>query len=131
MVDRNSEWKMRSPTVGMSTEDLLRNAYAKEFARMKLGEQMRKAYLGSFAATSPFAGGGAGGAMPQAARQNATQGTYEVGAAEDALGGFNTQMEFGDRMLQMMRQTWEAQQPGMGDYLKQAALTIGPRLLGL
>lgn len=122
---------MRAPTAGMSTDDLLRNAYAKEFARFRLGEMAQGAWDQSFQRTSPMGLGGGNARLPQAARQGMNQQQYQVGETDDVLASFNTQLDFGDRLLEMMRKVREAQEPGLADYAKQVALTLGPRLLGL
>ena len=133
MVERNSEWEMRAPTAGMETKDLLRNAYAKEFARFQMGEQAKRVYMDSFAQSSPMgAGGGMGGRrLPQAARAGVNQNQQQVGEIDDTLAAFGTQLEHTDKLLEIMRKAWEAQQPGFADYAKQAAMQFGPMLLGL
>ena len=129
--DRNSEWQMRAPTVGMSTRDIHRNALAKEMARYQMGQAARAAWMDSFVRTSPMAGGSQGNAMAQPARQDMQQQQYQVGGVDDALAGFNAQLDAGEKLLRLMRERYEAQQPGLKDYARQVALTVGPRLIGL
>jgi hypothetical protein len=132
MVDRNSEFTRRAPTAGMDIEEILRNALSEEIQRAGEGQLARAAHSNSRAQTSTMAGGGMGAAgAGQQARGAFSQRQYEVGSADDALGAFTQQIDQADKLLELMRKAFEAQQPGWDDYAKQAAMTLGPKLLAL
>lgn len=131
-MERNSEWTIRAPNAGIDAEDYLRNAYAKETARFQEGEAALGSWLDSLINTSVMAGGGSGaGRMGQSARGGLQQRQYDVGGVDDTMAAFDQEIDQADRILELMRKVWEAQQPGFKDHLKQSTIQYGPMLLGL
>jgi len=128
-----SQIPQRAPTLGMSTDVLLRQAYAKEFARHNVERMQKQAYARSFAMGNPMSSpmAAANRPMARAGRTGLSAQATEVGAPEDALASFNLAIEQGRSLVDMLKSAYEAQKPGWDDYAKQAALTIIPRIAGM
>jgi len=99
---------------------------------MQAGQMVRDNYMQSLSRGADFARSGIQRPRAiQASRASTPMPQQEVGSAEDALGGFNVALDSADKLARMMRERYEAQKPGWQDYLKQAALGMLPKLVGM
>jgi hypothetical protein len=123
----------RGPNIGMDPDTAYQQSLGQDWMKYKVGEAMKAAYMQGMLSGSSMTGGMSGDArrVAQPARMQMSTGDPQTGGAEDAAASFQLAVKNSQDLVRLMREQYEAQQPGWSDYGKQAAMQYGSTLLGM